>query len=671
MSSTATQPQSSPPALVVDTGPASWEAKPLTYGPFWTCPVSGLKVPTELRSNLEYRRLILEHAERDPGYAAALIQLCRESVLFWFKTFAWTYVIKQAERDGAERAPPSPHQPFITWPAQDDAILDIESAITGGYPLLIDKSRDQGATWLILAIMKRRWSLLSDQNFLLLSRTEDLVDGPGKKMAFEPRGNPDTLFWKLDYLGKYLPEWMRPPAHDVRRSFKHLERLGARCTFDGEATTSHSGQGGRRTAIMFDEFARVPNGHDMMVAAAATSACRIFNSTPQGRGTAHTKARFSGKIKVVVLSWINHPRHGLGRECITDSEGRRKWTSPFYRRKQAEAISPREISENWDIDHGAAGSRFFDSGVLNMVRSTQVRPPRHRGAVVWTPAAHDPQRPDWTPTGDDGLRAREPQYTAFTDRTAFQPWSIWCPLFDRSGREVKPGEKIPIDARPRQNTHYSFGMDVGHGLGVSNTVIVVKDIATDWKVAEFASATMDVADATRVLVAAAVWFGGWQLPLLVWEANGPGQTVYKWLKLLEYPRCYFRRDVKKKGEDHTQDHGWDNGGDRKEYLLTLFRTALTKGQFRDPCQEAVDEADTYEIADNGRSIGPSREMQDEMSGAEKTHGDRVIANALAWLGQTESPRIKSTAADPPINTVAGRRAAVQRAKLKKAANDWS
>src|SRR5690606_6830422 len=84
------------------------------------------------------------------------------------------------------------------------------------------------------------------------------------------------------------------------------------------STNADLGRGGRRKAIMLDEFAAAENGPEILAATADAAPCRIYNSTPQGRGNAFAAVRFSGKVKVVTLHWKDHPVKGAGARQIAD-----------------------------------------------------------------------------------------------------------------------------------------------------------------------------------------------------------------------------------------------------------------------------------------------------------------------------------------------------------------
>ena len=292
-------------------------------------------VPKEARYQLAWREKWSGPLKpREIDMAARACAASAEGFLFWLNTFGWTY---------NPRIEPSA-VPFNTWPVQDAAARTLWTCIDRGEDVLLDKSRDMGASWLCLEMMLWWWLFCPSTPLLIASRKEDYVDS---------RGDPDTLFWKLDYQLARLPGWMRPA---VDRTSMHLGNRGNGSTIDGESTNRDIGRGGRRKAILLDEFAAVENGREILAATADATPCRVFNSTPQGRGNAFADVRFSNKVRVITLPWWEHPEKGKGRREIDDG-GKLRWTSPWYEAECGRRTSRKEIAQELDIDYLASVTR--------------------------------------------------------------------------------------------------------------------------------------------------------------------------------------------------------------------------------------------------------------------------------------------------------------------------
>lgn len=132
------------------------------------------RVPKDMQDNLRYRSKALLLAKQDKKNAEEFWMMCSRDLLFYVNMFCWTY----DPRIGTGKLP------FITYPFQDEALLDMNEAI-GNHDLVIRKSRDMGASWMLLTVFEWRWHFHPGQSFLLVSRNEDYVDKPG---------NPKSLF---------------------------------------------------------------------------------------------------------------------------------------------------------------------------------------------------------------------------------------------------------------------------------------------------------------------------------------------------------------------------------------------------------------------------------------------------------------------------------------------
>jgi hypothetical protein len=155
----------------------------------------------------------------------------------------------QRTRQGSPDRGHEAHYPFITWAVQDEFIGELQDAIDGGHDTLINKSRDMGASWLCLSVLHWYWQFRPPVSFLEVSRKEELVD---------KAGSMDSLFEKHRYLLRWQPAWLRPRRIDDK--YMHLGNLDLGSAIEGESTNGDAGRGGRKTAVLLDEFAAVPNG---------------------------------------------------------------------------------------------------------------------------------------------------------------------------------------------------------------------------------------------------------------------------------------------------------------------------------------------------------------------------------------------------------------------------
>lgn len=594
-------------------------------------------VPKKTEENLQWRAKILGMAAEDEGFQKDLYTACALSPILWVNTFVWTYRQKKADplRGEVPVTGDESHVPFITWMIQDEALYSIESCMdirgtgTAG-DALIDKSRDMGATWMILTMFHHAWLFRDNVNLLWVSATASDVD-------MHPTTNPDTIFWKHDYINQWLPAWMKPPIH--RRNMHIGNKLRGN-SLDGEATTGNVGRGGRRTAIGFDEFAAVDDGEGMLSASSDTTACRIFNSTPKGPGTAFTNIRNQIKagdkdVKYICMPWWEHPEKGFNRNIIEDEHGNKKYTSPWYEAECRRRSSPKEIAQNLDIDHMDSGSRFFDGPVVARHKSAYMAKEQFSGNIDFRSRKNEDE-------AREIIVNKRLSDTRLNRTGKFRPWKFWTRL---------------IDNRADQSYNYIIGVDIGNGQGMSNSVMSVRCKETGEKVAEFADANTPPHDLARLAAIAGMWFGSKTggFALVVPERNGPGATFIKELVKIGYPNVYLEKRRGTVDEAATRKYGWHSDGNSKPLLLGVYRRELARDTFINPCREALAEAEEYIYYASG-TVGPAR-LLNENESARATHGDRVIADALTCIGDEEVTASKPDKPEAPSNSYAARRRA--------------
>jgi hypothetical protein len=616
------------------------------YGLVSNCPFSGLKIPKSFQGNVRWRKDVLRKAVGSASLRRTIKAACAKSPVYWLNLVGWTFLQKAINAEGREVSVsgPAAHVPFITWRVQDDALVQLDNAIATGNDVLISKSRDMGASWIVLAMFHHKWQFRPASTFLELSRKEALVDR---------RGDMDSLFEKHRYLLRWQPEWLRPRIKDHTM---HLENLDIGCAIEGESTNSNAGQASRKTAILLDEFARVAEGAEIDLATADTSPCRIFNSTPSGPNTQFTRIWKSLQAKtrrgvVIELPWWRHPDKGKGAEQRLDHEtGKQRWTSPWYE-DQKTRRSKKNIAQNLDMEHGRAGDSFFDTDDIEKHRALYAREPVGVGNVVY-----DIDMPEEAKFAK--VRKFSHEGIEFFENSGRRPWRMWQHLTaDANGK-----------FRPSQTTRYVFGIDVSAGTGASNSVISVLDHATGQIVAKFWDAFTSPEELAEVAVFGAIWFGGVKPPLIVFEKNGAGNIFGKKLLRLGYPAIYYSKIDGQRTEQQTTRWGWSSSPTKKETLLGEYREALKTGRIINPCSESLDEANEYIYDDHGR-LEPGT-VGAEDGGGKALHGDHVIADALLLQGQKDLPKTeKVEEIRPPQGSFADRRRSHMRKLQEK--DVWS
>lgn len=230
---------------------------------------------------------------------------CARDILHWFKTWVWTYDPRLVGRlDPKTGKVQNPYIRFLLWPKQAAVVLWVIARIRAGEPWLLEKSRDQGATYLLAGICLWFWLFTPGFKATFSSRDADLVD---------TRDNPDSIFEKIRIMLRRLPVWMLPAGFDWRKHDNAMQltnpETGASIT--GEAG-DNAGRGGRCTVHIVDEAAFVPRAQRVEAALAGTTDCVGWVSTvnPQeGMGNFFARKRMAMPERLVArLHWRDDPR---------------------------------------------------------------------------------------------------------------------------------------------------------------------------------------------------------------------------------------------------------------------------------------------------------------------------------------------------------------------------
>ena len=574
----------------------------------YLCPITGIKIPKDPVTNQLWRADWLGKARDKSDARADLFEACRASLILTCNLLFWSYLKNAIDGRGREVNPESPHYPAITFPCQDEALTTLVDCIEKREPVIGWKTREMGFSWMV--IWTFTWYLLFHEakDFLVMSRAEDLVD---------KTGDPDSLFWKFRYLldSERMPAFIAPREGknkivDVRM---HIDNPRTKSHIDGRATTSHSGAGGRRNAVLLDEFSRVEGARGLWETMTDTNRCRIAVSTPL-RGSFFNQLYEEGKTRTILMPWWHHPWKGRKMEWVKEPTSKTAmslsgWyaTSPWYR-LQATTRSESDLAENIDCNPKGSRELFFDADAIDRHKGAWAIEPTLRGDIVYDTAI-DPTQVD------SNMRQRLWETVEFQpSRERTSPWSLWLPLEEDERTGIK---------RPPQDRAYVAFADISKGNGSSNTVFAFFDIETHEQVAEYASPHAPPHVAARLFVAAACWFGGVLLPLLGWEANGDGIIFGGEVMKLEYPMVYYQELLGQSGEQTTKRYGWSSNASAKVLLVGKLRTEIENDTALIRSAATLDETLQYIRYPDG-SIGPAS-LVDEQTGARAAHGDRVIA----------------------------------------------
>lgn len=616
-------------------------------------------VPMDYRENLKYRRKLLDLCRYDREAQQAVIYACKRDILFFINTFILQFnpLVKGDASVG----------PFITWPEQERIMLmtpPIGKGILWCYEndrtSVVEKSRDMGASWLFLIF--QLWLCLFHNHIQVLniSRSKDAVDSASR----------NSLFEKIRFMLAHLPDWLKGEVEAQRNNFRFL-RTGSEIT--GEASTGKSGAGGRASVVFIDEFSQIEEAIAVRQNTASIADCRFFNGTHLGVGTEFYNLTQSPEIVQIQLHWTRHPKKNKTLYSWDVEAGRPRFyrydphfdkieeamqpeepmpedypydrsgqpsggpypgiRSVWYDKKAAEIGTSRQVAMELDINAEGSSSQFYDSLTIARLKE-KCRDPLWIGELDFDPETANPQQFFQQDNGNLRLWI-EPQ----------------CPNTEGKFDFVVPSV-------------YTIGGDISYGNGATPTCFTIFDVLKGIKVGMYVNAWKDPKQMAPMMVALCKMLkdAAGNPASLIWEIPGPG-NVFGQAVLEEYNfrnvfwnivNSWHDRSVQKQSEKP----GWMATRDNKVKLHNAYLNALKSGEFVNWDKQSLNETLSY-VHYKGAIEHPKAQKNDDASAEGANHGDRVVADALAWLmAQRLGSRIEAEKPkEPPVppNSVAGRR----------------
>lgn len=533
-------------------------------------------VPKELHANLEFRKLIIDRCAKDREAQRAMWMMCARDPLFFYNVFCFGHEPKA----GKLGSMPITTFPLITWPYQDKVLTTIAQNL-GRYDMHIVKCRDMGATWMVMMIFMWRFIFHPHESFLVTSRKEELVDC---------KGSTGTIFYKLDYMLKYLPKWMKPHIHRADQVMLNKDNETA---IVGEATTVDMGASQRHTAACLDEFARVPDGDKVVASTFSVAGSRIFVSTPQGAGT-NAFYQMSQKCRVTIqLPWNDHPLKRQGIYLTVTGKPWSLWRQAAHEELLNEALEAQEI----EMDYAGSSFPFFSGELMQPYIRDYAIPPKVIGDLAIDNATANPKG-----------------FMSSTEGKLL----LWIDL----DKDNNPSSEIEL----------VLGGDVSPPTGATPSVLSGMDKRTGVKVLEFATARISHDALANMAVAICRWFKGptGSGGTFIWEENGPGVNVTRRIREIGYARIYYRESEDTTGKRIYKNPGWWTDETTKQELLDEYRLGLTRRKIINHSLSALNETECYVYQVTTGKVVNTRSMESYGSDVGANHGDRVIADALAW-----------------------------------------
>lgn len=541
--------------------------------------------------------------------------MCKQDILFFVNTFVWQYNPNAIGKSSTSVGP------FITWDLQEDLVRVVLDCISERRDLVIEKSREMGASWLCIIVILWLFLFHDDKQFICISRNEKAVDDPSR----------NSLFSKIDYILKRLPEWIADKGREgegkiVRRSMSFInEDNGSEIV--GDATTKKATVGGRATAIFIDEYAKIEQDWKILTHTASTSGCRIFNSTHEGTNTAFfdlCKQSQDGAdhVRRFVMHWSQHPDKNRGLYHFD-----RATQKPVYHDPQfvyPDGFNPVTDGSPTGGPYPGLRSPFYDDMVKKIgttrgvAADLDINPTGSTEQAIDPLMVHDLQVRFCTEPKEYSLRWFKEEARA--DR-----------LFEEKGGEFKLWLPFLIDGLPPK-APYCFGADIATGIGTTPTCLSGVNAQTGEKVLEYVDSRIEPKEFAYLMVAIGYLFNDAEgrPARIVWETPGPGNVVSKHVMALQYPNMYFRKTEHRMKKELSDVPGWPNSPDSLKQLIENYKDALRSRQFLNRSHFALSECNAFVYMEDGYVYHTGWKDPKDPSAARINHGDRVIADALAW-----------------------------------------
>ena len=211
--------------------------------------------------------------------------------------------------------------PFVLFPRQVELIDFIMARWRQREPGLIEKSRDIGASWLIMSLAVALCTFHKGLTIGLGSRKEQLLDNAG---------DPSSLFFKARMFHQALPPEFRGQMSSAHMRLTFPETGSA---IVGEAG-DQIGRGARCSLFLLDESAFIERPELIEASLSATTNCRIDVSSVNGLDNPFAAKRFGGKVKIFTFHWKSDPRKD----------------DAWYAKKREE-LPPHVVASEIDLDY--------------------------------------------------------------------------------------------------------------------------------------------------------------------------------------------------------------------------------------------------------------------------------------------------------------------------------
>ena len=579
----------------------------------------------ELAANLKYREQMYLACAGEPGLRDVVMGRCREDPIFFIRSFGWLQETRlTAEWMSEDRFESRPIIPFVPRAYQEAALRRMVKRL-GHRDIIIPKSRETGASWMLVALAAWDWRF-NGAHIGFVSKDEPSVDSSG----------PGSLFSKFQFFVDHMPIWMRGnyTRHIANHTFIHQESGGS---LDGVASGPNIFRGDRKKWVLMDEAHFFPKESDYLArdSLVGVTRSRVMVSTlnrERGASGAFYDAWKDPEstAEVIEIDWQDDADKRMG--LYTSAEGRLQI-----------------LDEEFWKEYRTGGGRYhhpYGDGYYQFERDGRVRSlyydyeGRRAGVNRQTLAAElDRDVTGATAQLCDGVvlkKASEKCYDPTREGILVDRLGGWEWDWD-GGRDASLWLELDGDDPPKGD--YVMGADISAGTGgswSSYSCLAVFNRATGEQVFQWRNNRGN----PLVFAGLAKFVGKWfHDAYFVPEANGPlGALFMEELAKKGYPNLYLHNRGKKTYQAKSDRPGYWNSDGGAE-LLTTLESGLKYGDATVRSRLCLQEMSNY-FYKNGKLIQSRAHAAEDEGARGRAHGDMAIATAAAWWGIKDLPKWK-------------------------------
>lgn len=286
---------------------------------------------------------LLERCRHDPEARVIALAAAKMDPVTFLNDWCWLY----EPRNPGRKLPAT--LPLTLRPRQVDFVRYLQGLREGRRNGLVEKSRDEGMTWIVIGYYV--WCWLFEPGFSggLGSRKLDLVD---------KSGDLDTLFEKARFLVRRLPKFMRPKGYNEKFHSKQglLTNPENGSSIKGEGG-DNIGRGGRSSMYFVDEHAKVPRADSVHAALSQNTDVIVYGSTPHGRANLFAKIKHAlipgDPWDVFTFHWRDNPDKNYPLQVPSLTGEGTEDVRPWYLFEKSKAVDMPLFEQEVDISYDA------------------------------------------------------------------------------------------------------------------------------------------------------------------------------------------------------------------------------------------------------------------------------------------------------------------------------